>query len=113
MLQIYSRVEQNQPLPPGDCESSESGDEENLNDAQGRDIKEQELTTRPWLDQENNNRSGSYKKCRICFCGLITICCILLFSSGTFYICEAIIDKNKIEYINLLNCSKRDFDEWL
>jgi len=101
MLQIYSRVAQNQPLQPGDWESLESRDEENLNDAKGRAIKEQELTReRPRLDQENNNRSGLYKKFRICFCGLITIC-IFLFSSGAFS-----IYKTKNEYINLLNCSK-------
>ncbi len=100
MLQIYSRVAQNQPLQPGDWESLESRDEENLNDAKGRAIKDQELNRkRPRPDQENNNLSGSNKKCRICFCGLLTICCMLLFSSGAFYICEAIIDKNKSEYL--------------
>ncbi len=65
MLQKYSRVAQNQPLPPGEFEFSEFGDEEYLNDAKYREIKEQELTTSPLLDQENNFRSGSYKKCRI------------------------------------------------
>jgi len=99
MLQKYSRVAQNQPLPPGEFEFSEFGDEEYLNDAKYREIKEQELTTSPLLDQENNFRSGSYKKCRICFCGLITICCILLFSSVAFHICEAIIGKNKVTLI--------------
>ncbi len=99
-MQIYSKVARNQPLQLGDCESSESEDEENLNDTQGRDIKEQELIReRPMSDKENKNRSGSNKKFRICFCGLLTICCMLLFSSGAFYICEAIIDKNKSEYL--------------
>jgi len=100
MLKIYSRVAQNQPLPPSEFEFSESGDEENLNDAKGRAIKDQELNRkRPRSDQENNNRSGSNKKCRICFCGLITICCTLIFFSGAFYICEAIIGKNKMTLI--------------
>ncbi len=114
MLQKYSRLVQNQPLPPGEFEFSEfSEDEEYLNDAEGREIKKQDLTTRPWLDQENNNRSGSNKKFRICFYGLIiTICCILLFASGAFYLCKANIEKTKTEYLNLLlNCSKRDFVE--
>jgi hypothetical protein len=113
MLQKYSRVAQNLPLSPGEFEFSEfSEDEEYPNDAEGREIQKQDLTTRPWLDQENNNRSGSNKKCRICFYGLIAICCTLLFFSGAFYICEAKIEKTKTEYLNLLlNCSKREFDE--
>ncbi len=86
MLQKYSRVAQNLPLSPGEFEFSEfSEDEEYPNDAEGREIQKQDLTTRPWLDQENNNRSGSNKKCRICFYGLIAICCtsgVLQFPDG-------------------------------
>jgi len=76
---IYQRENHNQPLAPGDSE-----DKRYLNWAEDQAIREQELIRRPRQEQENKRESN--KKGRICLYGLITICFILLFFLGVFYI---------------------------
>ncbi len=88
MKQISPREAKKQPLPP-----SGSEDRGYLNEAESKEIKEPE--------KKNNYQRGPNKKCRIISYGLINIYWILLLSLAAFYICEAKINKQQKQNIEI------------